>query len=217
MKNRDDIRKEKVVKCDIKTRTVGIEKCPKNSTGRKYRCPECRELFNSVAKLNRHYIDNHPPLICKICNDRFNTLSTLSRPRYKHKKLDFKCNKCGKEFPFKSDHDLHMNTHHTIKSFKCAKPKCDWSYYSQGELDKHAKTHTRRTWKCPQCPYVNKDERNLKAHMRVHSRFKQYICHNCLKLFRYDTQLRRHLPGKEKPAQNQGSSLKIKRSASPSF
>ena len=75
------------------------------------------------------------------------------------------CNQCGKEFPFKRGHDLHMNTHRTMKSFKCAKPNCNKSYYSQGELDKHAKTHSKKIWKCSQCAYKNKDEHNLNAHM----------------------------------------------------
>ena len=174
-------------------------------------------MYNSVAELNHHYIGSHPPVICKICNERFNTPNTLARHKYKHKTLDFKCKQCGKEFPFKSDCDLHMNTHRTIKSYKCAKPGCDKSYYSQGELDKHAKTHGKKVWKCSLCKYQNKDGCNLKAHIRVHSGFKRYICHNCLKLFRYDTQLCRHLPCTAEPAKNPDSNIKLKPSNSPDY
>ena len=129
---------------------------------------------------------------------------------YKHSKtLDYPCTHCDKSFPFDSDLKQHLNTHRTIKSFKCESAGCKKSYFSKGELTKHAETHKKISWSCELCSYTNKDKRNLKAHMRVHSNLKPYMCVNCLELFRYDTQLRRHLPCKIK--------TECKRSSSPTY
>ena len=208
---------EKVVECDIKTHTVGIKKRCKSSSGRKYQCKECDEIMDSMAKLNLHHKDKHSPVKCNICNELFNTPSTLSRHKYKHKECKYSCEQCGKLFPFESDRDLHLNTHRTIKAFQC-----DRAYYSKGELGKHVKTHENVKWRCTMCKYSNLDERNLKSHMRVHSGLKKYLCPSCLKLFKYNVQLRRHLPCKMKNSGNSSdpskqSISKLKRSSSPSF
>ena len=218
---------ENVVKCDVKTHTVGIKKHYKNTSGRKHKCKECAFVTDSSAKLNTHHKDNHQPVKCDVCKELFNTPSTLARHVYKHRELKFKCEQCGKRFPFEGDRDLHLNTHRTIKSFRCANPSCNKSYFSKGELDKHAKTHDNITWKCKHCMYTNSDERNLKSHMRVHSALKRYLCPTCLQLFKYDTQLRRHLPCKSnvpvKGNDNKNtepvkkSITKLKRSASPDY
>ena len=151
-------------------------------------------MYGSLAELNSHFKESHPPVICDICKESFNTPSTLSQHKYKHRKLEFSCDQCSKLFPFMSDQHLHMNTHRTIKSFTCVRPKCCRSYFSKGELDKHAKIHSKVLWKCTLCPYSNSDEWNLKVHMRVHSGPKKYLCKNCLQLFKYDTHLHHHLP-----------------------
>ena len=175
-----------------------------------------------MAKLNFHHKDKHSLVKGNICNELFNTPSTLSRHKYKHKECKYSCEQCDKLFPFESDHDLHLNTHRTIKAFRCAHPKCDKAYYSKGELDKHVKTHENVTWRCTMCKYSNPDECNLKSHMRVHSGLKKYLCPNCLKLFKYDVQLCRHLPCKMKSSVNSNdpgtqSISKLKRSSSLSF
>ena len=220
---------EKVVKCDVKTHTVGIKKHHKMTVPRKHKCKEhdCGFITDCAAKLNNRHKEQHQLVICDVCKEYFNTPSTLARHVYKHRDLKFKCDQCGKRFPFEKDRDLHLNTHRTIKSFRCANSNCDRSYFSKGELDKHAKTHDNITWKCKLCIYTNADERNLKAHMRVHSSLKKYLCPTCLRLFKYDTQLRHHLPCKgnassdrEKDSSNKQCSNpegKPKRSESPEF
>ena len=214
---------ENVQRCDVKTRTIGIKRRYKNGKQRKHKCKFCDGVFDSLAEINTHHKDTHPPVKCPDCKELFNTPSTLARHVYKHRKLRFKCDQCGSSFPFASDRDLHLNTHRKIKSFRCANPKCDKAYFSQGELDKHAKTHDNVLWSCTMCDYSNADERNLKSHMRVHSELKKYLCTYCLRLFKYDTQLRRHhaeckqaknCPEDEVTDKKIG---KIKRSQSPIF
>ena len=195
------VKKETVVKCGIKTHFVGIKHNSKGTKNRKYKCPEedCDGIYDSVAALNDHFRNSHLPSICEICRLRFNTPSALSHHVYKHRKLEHVCKHCGKKFPFASDLKTHMNSHWTVKSFVCIKPKCGKSYFSKGELDKHVKTHSKVLWRCRLCTYTNHDERNLKSHMRVHSGLRKYLCDNCLTLFKYDTQLCHHLTCKLPP------------------
>ena len=47
--------------------------------------------------------------------------------------------------------------------------------------------------------YSTIDERNLKAHRRVHSNLKPYMCPLCLKLFKYHMQYKWHT---EKPCKD---------------
>ena len=82
---------EKVLKCDVKTHTVGIKKRHKSLSGRKYRCKECDEIADSMAKLNLHHKNNHSPVKCNVCNEMFNTPSTLSQHMYKHKDCKYNC------------------------------------------------------------------------------------------------------------------------------
>ena len=206
----------KVVVCKLKTRTVGIKRRSKSVTGRKYRCPKCSSVHLSVADLNSHYKANHPPVKCSKCGLHFNTPSTLSRHYYKHTKDTHACTHCDQRFPFESDLKLHLNTHRTVKSFHCEGKGCKKSYFSKGELTKHAETHKKIRWNCELCDYLNTDKRNLKAHMRVHSNLKPYMCQSCLELFRYDTQLRRHLPC-DVPQSDMKTNGSSKRSSSPDY
>ena len=221
--NAKDTYPDKVVKCKLKTRTIGLKRRQKRKSTRKYKCPNCASIHDSIALLNAHYKSSHPPVKCEECSLFFNTPSTRSRHMYKHINVDHSCTKCDKKFPFESDLSLHMNKHRTVKSFKCKSPGCKKSYYSKGELDKHTETHKNIDWNCELCTYSSKDKRNLKAHMRVHSNLKPYMCEKCTKLFCYDTQLRRHwmLPcDKEEKASVKNADsdrIKPKRSRSPSF
>ena len=200
----------------IKTKTFGIKKPVKKKRVRFYRCPTCKKKFDKLALLNRHYKDTHSPLTCQSCNEQFSTPSTLERHSYKHKSLKYTCKVCGKGFPFVSNRDSHELSHSTDKNFKCA--DCDKAYISKGDLVKHEKTHEKKTWNCRLCEYTSFDERNLKAHMRKHSKLKPYICNICLKLFKYHTQWKRHFPCKGKSKNEDiGLKPKLKRSKSPDY
>ena len=212
-----DTSKDNVITCKLITRTVWLKKRDKNLSGRKYKCPSCSSIHNSVSELNSHYKASHPPVKCKKCGLHFNTPSTLSRHSYQHTKTDYPCTHCEKCFPFDSDLKLHLNTHQKIKSFRCKSSGCTKSYFSKVEVTKHAETHTKILWTCELCLYINKDKRNLKAHIRVHSNLKPYMCKACLELFRYDTQLLQHLPCKVNLDSKDIQTENPKRSSSPTF
>ena len=174
------------------TKTYGVKKPGKKMSSRKYTCPSCSAIYDSVALLNRHFKDTHPPLQCKVCDKFVNTPSTLTWHLYSHKDLKFSCDFCHKKFAFESDHDTHHISHRKIKTFFCNKPKYGKSFVFEGDLTKHVKTHRKKPLKCKLCDYTSKDQRNLKAHQRVHSNLLPYICDACLHLFKYNEQLKRH-------------------------
>ena len=151
-------------------------------------------MFPKLALLNRHYINNHPPMKCLTCDKAFNCPSSLEQHLYLHKNLRYQCDVCGTKFPFESTLKSHKITHLTERPHKCNFKKCTKSFYNIGDLRKHKKVHLGEDWKCTICEYVSKDKCNLKAHMRKHSNLKPYICASCLRLFKYHTQLKRHLP-----------------------
>ena len=208
-----------VIECSVKTKTYGL---PKRKQERKvrirsYKCQGCDKTFSKVSLLNEHYKDSHPPVQCKTCGKDFCTPSTLERHTYIHGDLKFKCGICGIKFPFKSMRDSHLISHQDDHKHKCKQPKCGKKFFNKGDLVKHEKVHDDKEWKCILCKYTNPDQRNLKAHMRVHSNLKPYICTKCGKLFKYHQQLSRHLPCKDHTTDTGKKDFKPARSHSPEF
>ena len=179
----------------VMSKTFGIrQKWCKTKRKRNYQCPKCPQHYPNMVDFNKHFKVSHDPLQCKVCNENFSTPSALHRHRYRHKDLRYACSKCGKLFPFSSDRDNHEISHRKVRMHHCIHPGCNKSYLRKGELTAHTLTHKKgHVCKCRLCNYTSPDQRNLKAHMRVHSKLKRYLCLHCSQLFRYDTQLRRHL------------------------
>ena len=193
------------IRCSVKTQTFGIRRSVPKKKIQYYRCHECKDKFDRLALLNYHYKEMHEPVHCPSCDKVFSTPSTLERHGYTHKELKYKCDVCEEKFAFASDRDHHMVKHSTEKKFTC---KCGRQFFNKGDLKKHEEVHKNVVHKCKICEYSAVDPRNLKAHMRLHSNLKPYMCQSCLKLFKYHTQLKRHLPCKEK---------KTERSESPEY
>ena len=185
---------------------------------RNYKCDKCDSNFTKMSDMNNHYKTSHDPVKCDYCNETFSTVSTMLRHTYKHGALKYKCEHCWKRFPFPSDRDTHMISHRKIKMHHCVHPTCNKSYFWKGDLAAHAKVHKKIIFKCSMCKYSTNDKRNLTSHMRTHSDLKRYICSSCLKLFKYHTQLRRHLPC-QLPKSNikDEANKKEGRSSSPEF
>ena len=182
-----------VPKGQFHTKTFGVKKpaspVPKKCK-RNYPCKECDLNFTNMTEFNQHYKDHHKPVECKDCGLSFNTPSSLKRHAYTHKELKYACPHCGKKFPFSSDRDVHAIKHETVKQFVCK--KCKKDFFVKSDLIKHEKMHLKLVWKCTHCEYTTNDERNLKAHQCHHSNLMPYMCSNCLALFRYHTQWKRH-------------------------
>ena len=179
----------------VMSKTFGIKRKPdKIKRKRNYQCPMCPEHYPNMVDFNKHSKGSHDPLQCKVCNEKFSTPSALYHHHYRHKDLHYACSKCGKQFPFSSNRDNHEISHHKVKMHHFIHPGCNKSYLRKGEFTAHTLTHKKGcVYRCRLCKYTSPDQRNLKAHMRVHSKLKRYLCPHCSQLFHYDTQLRRHL------------------------
>ena len=187
---------EKPLKGKLKTETFGIKRDYTPKRIRNYYCPKCKKCFHSCSALNDHFRTTHTSMRCKVCKMEFNTPNALTRHSYVHKVCKFECDVCEKRFPFEKDRDSHMISHRKLRTQCCNHPNCGRKFFRKGDLVKHVLTHSKKVWSCELCDYKNNDRRNLKAHMRVHSNLRPYICSNCAKLFKYHAQLSRHLPCK---------------------
>ena len=165
-----------MISCQVDIVFKGL---PKFKKARKFTCTVCKAICDTQAGLNAHHIKHHAPVVCSTCNKQFLTPFTLARHRYSHSSLKFKCDSCGQRFP----------------SFVCHHKNCGRSYFSNGELLKHIKVHTGKTWYCPEdnCDYWTKDKRLLGQHGRKHSDAKPYVCGVCSKGQRYHVQYVRHV------------------------
>ena len=132
---------------------------------------------------------------CDICGKSFATPSSLRKHRYSHieESEQLKCHTCDKRFPFESQLKSHRHTHRRIRYYRCASAKCDRSFRHPGDLAAHARSHGR-SYDCAHCNYSNTDIRNLRSHMRVHSREVPFTCKECDQKFVHSNQLVRHRP-----------------------
>ena len=176
----------------FKTKTITIRRARDPRT---FKCSVCGERSPTLRELNAHYIQFHRNVSCDICGKSFATPSSLRKHRYSHieESEQFKCRTCDKRFPFKSQLKSHRHTHRRIRYYRCASANCDHSFRHPGDLAAHARSHGK-SHDCAHCNYSNTDVRNLRSHMRVHSREAPFTCKECEQKFVHSNQLVRHRP-----------------------
>ena len=165
----------------------------KTVKARKYRCRMCKTGVNSAKELLDHHIDKHGIIYCPVCQKAFNNPLSLERHKYMHKEKRFRCSTCNEGFQFMSQLRLHKVTHQRHSKHFCAYPGCYKKFKNKPDLNRHAKIHTSKETKCPDCPYRTKDKRNFESHRRSHSHIERYFCEICGKGFIYNTQKKRHM------------------------
>ena len=165
----------------------------KTVKARKYRCQMCKTGVNSAKELLDHHIDKHGIVYCPVCQKAFNNPLSLERHKYMHKEKRFMCSTCNEGFQFMSQLRLHKVTHQRRSKHFCAYPGCYKQFKNKPDLNRHAKSHTSKETRCPDCPYQTNDKRNFESHRRSHSRIERYFCEICGKGFIYNTQKKHHL------------------------
>ena len=135
-----------------KKKTVGIFFYKKHGYGyakgkspdkpiRNFKCPDCQVTKTSRSAINAHYRHTHPPLVCSICGDTFNTPATLDQHQHYHiHPLQFPCRHAGwgKCFPFASDLNHHSLVHSSSADYVCMATNCGKLFQSRNALIKHA-------------------------------------------------------------------------------
>ena len=187
-----DEKSDKKRKGVFKTKTITIRRA---RDPRMFKCSVCGGCFPSLRELNAHYIQNHQNVNCDICGKAFSTPSSLRKHRYSHieESEQWQCRTCDKHFPFESQLKSHQHSHRRARYYKCASANCNRSFRHPGDLAAHVRSHGI-THNCAHCNYSNMDIRNLRSHMRVHSREALFMCKACGQKFVHSNQLVRHRP-----------------------
>ena len=190
--NSDTLESDKNIKGVFRTKTISIRHA---KDPRSFKCSECDKHTNTLRELNAHYIANHRKVKCDICDKSFNTPGALRKHRYTHieEKSQYRCRTCSKIFPFKSQLKSHRHVHRRNHNYICASANCGKSFKHPGDLAAHAKSHGEQH-KCAHCNYSHSDIRNLKSHLRTHSRNAPFTCKLCEAKFVHSNQLVRHHP-----------------------
>ena len=174
-------------------KTVEYKLKRKYSKLRNFSCVKCAKKFETQKDLNEHFHAVHLPVKCDLCQEQFDTPAAMLHHKYKHYDFMCKCKICCKGFHFKSQKMEHMQVHQAQGDWVCFKPKCGKQFKRESELNAHLFSHNKVPQKCEQCPYMNSDPRNLRAHMRKHSNVLSFKCSLCGKGFRWVQQRARHL------------------------
>ena len=162
-------------KGELQIKTVSL---PKRVRARTFKCQICKLICHSEKERNQHHKDNHGPLTCAVCNEGFDTPSGLHRHKYHHTDLKFTCETCGERFPFESQLKDHRVKQLKNREHSCFAKDCERSFKNKSSLIRHIKVHDGKIYPCPEegCKYSSNTERNLKAHIIVHTDAHPYSC-----------------------------------------
>ena len=161
-----------------------------------FKCLMCSLRWATCKERNDHFKRKHHKLQCEKCKKFFRTPSAFSLHKYIHRDGQFECNVCRAYFPFKSQLEHHMVSHHETREYRCLEPFCEKEFTHKSDLVKHKRTHSGVMYKCSKCEYSNSDERNYNQHLRKHTDLTPFQCKQCGECFKYTMQLKCH---REKP------------------
>ena len=160
---------------------------------KKFQCDQCPLNFASKNGFEYHVASKHENKKhpCTKCDRIFMTINALKDHVLRHheKRLDFKCEYCGKEFPSLAEVNRHVRLiHHGIK-VKC--DLCDKEMSNSLRLWKHKVFHhneTKDAWICEKCPRKRWSAFQTQAiydkHMKeVHEGIKPNKCNICSRMF----------------------------------
>ena len=116
----------------------------------------CRKQFAKQIELNRHTVEDHDcKFLCSqwTCKKLFTPKAALDKPSITYKPPCSMCSVCGREFYQKYQFDSHKNVHDPDKEFRCAYPRSNHVYKSQGKYNHHYGSHCGeyKEFECPNC------------------------------------------------------------------
>ena len=148
----------------------------------------------TLRELNAHFISSQRRVKCDMCDELFNTPSSLKKHKYTHSEDKYKCRSCNHALPLESQLCSHHHSHRRGRSYFCVYAGCNKSYRQPGDLNAHAKMHYTPLMTCKHCNYSTHDKRNLKSHLGKHTQVKTFNYKQCNHKFTYTMQLIRHRP-----------------------
>ena len=181
------------VRGSIRFKRYVIRRPKQKKKTKKYKCVKCRNRYDCIKTLNRHFRKRHRKLRCVDCGKLCNTPETLRHHAYDHSLGDrFSCKHCNEKFVFKSYLKVHLLKHKGKATFRCQIINCNKKFTYKGELVRHMKEHDDITWTCRKCDYETDTERKLNQHMNSHLQIKKFTCKYCGEKFVHSNQLVRH-------------------------
>ena len=119
--------------CNSRNQTFGLKKAKCDGV---FSCGKCDYSGASMKLLNEHYVDQHDPVHCRVCNKQYPTLSSLKRHMYKHADRNPFCGDWRAKFAFPSELAYHRASHKTDRDFQCMYQNCSKTFKVQNELNK---------------------------------------------------------------------------------
>ena len=121
---------------------------------KKYQCDQCPSVFASRQGFKYHMESEHEntDYPCTKCDRIFKTIHCLKNHVLRHheKRLDFKCEHCGKDYPTLTEVNRHVKVIHS-NNVKCE--ICDKTCYNPKRLWLHkVLSHNADAWRCEKCP-----------------------------------------------------------------
>ncbi|XP_076060894.1 uncharacterized protein LOC143036875 [Oratosquilla oratoria] len=171
-----------------------------HSSEKAFACPICEKQFKRMRPLNVHLLRAHSDQsqkhICSYCKNVFNSVAELERHKSIHKR-ECPCQACGHVYSTKAALQNHLAVHHNNGStplYGC--PVCDLRFAKEYNLKAHIAVHNVESlYDCPydECSKSFKSESLLKTHLqRRHGQGVSLSCSSCDKSFFSEYELRRH-------------------------
>lgn len=130
-----------------------------------HKCTECDFSTRKLAALHKHIAITHKenipksyrrttvPVTCTVCDKVLSSKMTLKFHMKIHRKKEYVCRFCGKDFVFKNSLDAHERIHLDLKPFKCN--VCDKSFRQRMGLHIHKRVHTgEKPYQCQVVCYL---------------------------------------------------------------
>jgi zinc finger protein PLAG1 len=166
----------------------------------------CSKAFTSKFKLGRHILIHKPKSkihTCPHCDMSFHRKDHLKNHLRVHdpNKPVHTCNKCGREYSTSFAYRTHMGFHQAEEgSLTCF--VCGQEFEDKDKLVFHLKIHAgaqsvkgimQRKQKCPHCDKRFYTQKDVRRHIIVHTREKDFLCQYCPQRFGRRDHLTRHL------------------------
>lgn len=165
---------------------------------RTFPCEICGKLFRYRYEVTAHQKShNKPTFQCDICSKMFIHQSHLNVHRKKHLgEYTAFCKECQIGFVTLTSFKTHRNTYHDNLQLIC--DSCGAKLSSLSALKEHKLTHDpnygkERSHVCDICGKSYLSSRNLRSHMKIHSKVCPYKCSICGKSVSSKNILETHL------------------------